>query len=222
VLALPLFLALGAAPRSAIAASLVVVGATALVAAAARARARVVAWPTALLFAPATMLGGFLGGRAAGLVPEAYLLRGFTLLLLGAALAMWRGAPAPSVPEQALGLARGLAAVLAGAAIGAVTGMVGAGGGFLFVPALALGLGLPMPRAVATSLVVIACNAGAALLGHLEHVALDARLAGPVAGGALAGALGGTRLSAGASERTLRRGFALFLLAVAGWMLARG
>jgi hypothetical protein len=168
------------------------------------------------------MLGGFAGGRAAGAVPEAYLLRGFTLLLLGAALAMGRAAPPAAPRERRSGPAAAAATVLAGAAIGAVAGMVGAGGGFLFVPALALGLGLPMSRAVGTSLVVIAGNAGAALLGHLGHVALEPGLTAPVAGGALLGAFAGTRLSAGASERALRRGFALFLLAVAAWMMARG
>jgi hypothetical protein len=224
VLALPLFLALGAETHPAIASSLLVVGATAGVAAAGRVRTGDVAWRTALLFAPATMLGGFAGGRLAGALPESLLLHGFTALLLGAAGAMWRAKPPPAGPagEGALGPARGLAVALAGGLIGALTGMVGAGGGFLFVPALAVGLGLPMPRAIGTSLVVIACNAFAALLGHLGHVALDARLAGPVAAGALAGALAGGRLSAGASERALRRGFALFLLAVAGWLLARG
>lgn len=221
MLALPLFLALGANAHAAIAASLLVVGLTAGIAAAGRAREGTVAWGTALLLAPATMLGGFLGGHAAGAVPEALLLHGFTALLLGAAIAMWRPAPARGGGERPLGPMRGLAVAVAGAAIGAVTGMVGAGGGFLFVPCLVLGLGLPMHRAVGTSLVVIACNAGAALLGHLGHASLDARLVAPVVAGALAGALAGTRLSVGASERALRRAFTVFLVAVAVWMLAR-
>jgi hypothetical protein len=227
ILAVPLMLALGAEPKPAIAASLLVVAATAGVAALGHARARRVAWDTALLFAPASMLGGYLGGRGAGYVSGDALLLGFALLMLGAAAAMWRPRPAPRVDAEAAEKAvagaqmRLVAIALLGVAVGAITGLVGAGGGFLFVPVFSLLLGLSMQRAVATSLVVIALNASAALAGHLGHVALDARLAAPVVAGALAGAIAGTRVSAGASEAALRRGFALFLVAVAAWMIAR-
>ncbi len=53
--------------------------------------------------------------------------------------------------------------VLEGVVVGLVTGLVGAGGGFLVVPALALLGGLPMPVAVGTSLVVIAMKSFAGL-----------------------------------------------------------
>lgn len=155
-------------------------------------------------------------------MPGDVLLLGFALMMLGAAAAMWRPRPAPppAPPASRARSPRRLAAVAAlGAIVGAVTGLVGAGGGFLFVPVFTLLLGLPMHRAVGTSLVVIALNASAALAGHLGHVDLDAALAGPVVGGALAGALAGTRLSAGASERALRRGFAVLLAGIALWMI---
>ena len=55
-----------------------------------------------------------------------------------------------------------------GAVVGLVTGLVGAGGGFLVVPALALLGGLPMPIAVGTSLIVIAMKSFAGLAGYLS------------------------------------------------------
>lgn len=220
-LALPLLLLLGAEAKPAIALSLLVVAVTAAAAAAGHAGARRVSWRSALLFGPTTMLGGYLGGRAAGSVSGDLLLLGFALLMSGSAFAMWRPSRGASATELPMTPLRGSGVALVGAAVGAVTGLVGAGGGFLFVPTFALLLRLPMSRAVGTSLVVIALNAAAALVGHLGHVALDLRLGLPVTAGALAGAVLGTRISAAASERALRRGFALFLLAIAAWLLAR-
>jgi uncharacterized membrane protein YfcA len=220
ILALPLLLALGMGAKPAIATSLAIVGLTAAVAATRHARAGHVSWRAALVFGPTTMLGGYLGGRLAGALPAEWLLLGFAVLLVGAAVAMWRPRPPPrDVLERSAG--RVLAAAGAGAAVGSVAGLVGAGGGFLFVPALTLLLGLPLRDALGTSLVVITANAIAALLGHLSHATLELSVAGPVTAGALLGALLGTRISAGTSERWLRRAFALFLLGIAGWMLAR-
>ena len=61
---------------------------------------------------------------------------------------------------------------LLGVGVGVISGLVGAGGGFLLVPALALLAGLPMPIAVGTSLVVIAMQSFAGFAGHLasEHI----------------------------------------------------
>ena len=111
-----------------------------------------------------------------------------------------------------------------GAAVGLVTGLVGVGGGFLIVPALALLGGLPMPLAVGTSLVIIALNS---LVGFAEYLgvlsAFDLRLDGGLIAwfvviGA-AGSLLGRRLGARVPQRALQRAFALFLLAMGGFIL---
>jgi len=109
--------------------------------------------------------------------------------------------------------------VAAGAGIGFVTGLVGVGGGFLFVPALVLAGGLPMRRAVGTSLLVLAANAASALLGHLEHAEVPIQLAAIVTGAAVAGALVGARLAVRVPEPALRRAFGVLVLAIAAWML---
>jgi uncharacterized protein len=216
ILTLPLLLLLGVEPKPAIAMSLLVVAATAAVAGAGHARAGNVDWRAAALFTPATALAGYVGGSAAGWVPGEALLLVFTGLMVVAGGAMLRPALArlPARP-------RPLALALQGAAVGAVTGLVGAGGGFLFVPAFALLGGMPMQRAVGTSLVVIACNALAALAGQLGHVSIRLALAGALMAAAAIGAWGGVRLARRAPETGLRRAFGVLVLLVALWMLAR-
>jgi hypothetical protein len=210
LLTVPLLLALGVAPRPAIALSLVVVGATAAVAVASHARARNVDWPAAAWLLPSVALGGFAGGRAAALFSERALVTGFALLMATAGLALLRPRPARAAAPR-----RPFALGAAGAVIGVVTGLVGIGGGFLFVPALTLAGGLAMRPAVGTSLVVIAVNAFAALLGHLGHVALPRSLAALLTAAGVAGAVLGARAAARLPERALRRAFALLVLALA-------
>jgi uncharacterized membrane protein YfcA len=216
VLTVPLLLALGVAPKPAIALSVGVVATTATVAVASHARAGQVDWRAAVFLLPATALGGFAGGSAAGVFPDDALLFGFALLMVGAGLAMLRPrAVRPSAIERP-----GLVAA-SGAVIGFATGLVGAGGGFLFVPALVLAAGLPMQRAVGTSLVAIAVNGAAALLGHLEHADLPLDLALWLTATAVAGALVGSRIGRRVPEHALRRAFGVLVLLVAAWMFAR-
>jgi hypothetical protein len=105
--------------------------------------------------------------------------------------------------------------------IGLLTGVIGAGGGFVIVPALALLCGLPMPKAVATSLFVIAMNSFAGFAGYIGSVAIDLRLAGLVTGAAVVGSIIGASLAGRAKPATLRRAFAWLVLAMSVYMLAR-
>jgi len=220
ILTLPLLLLLGLEPKPAIAMSLAVVAATAASAAVAHARAGNVDWRAAALFAPATALGGYAGGRAAAWVAGEHLVRIVPALMIAVAVAMLRR-PAVRPGAGAAAPPASLTLALLGAAVGAITGLVGAGGGFLFVPAFALLAGLSMQRAVGTSLVVIAVNAGAALVGQLGHEEIRLDLVTALTASAVVGAWGGTRLAGRASELQLRRGFGVLVLLVACWMLAR-
>lgn len=217
-LTLPLLLLLGVEPKPAIALSLLVVTVTAAVAAVGHARAGNVDWRAAALFGPTTALGGYTGGRAAQWLPAELLLLIFGVLMLAAGGAMLRPAPLRSNTAAGPGA---LALGLQGAVVGSITGLVGAGGGFLFVPAFALLAGMPMQRAVGTSLVVISLNSLAALLGHLGHETIDLELAASITAAAAVGAWGGARLAGRAPELRLRRGFGILVLLVAIWMLAR-
>jgi hypothetical protein len=218
MLTLPLLLSLGVEPKPAIALSLAVVAVTAALATARHARSGRVDWRAAAVFGPPAAAGGFAGGRAAAFVPGEVLVLLFTALMLAAGVAMLRprsvAAARPASP-------RGAALALQGAAIGALTGLVGAGGGFLFVPTLAILGGLPMRRAVGTSLVLIAANSSAALLGHLGHARPALSLGAAITCGAAAGAWLGSALAGRVEESALRRGFGWLVLGVAVWMLLR-
>ena len=101
------------------------------------------------------------------------------------------------------------------------TGLVGAGGGFLIVPALALWAGLPMQAAVGTSLVIVVMNSVAGYAGYADHVRIEAGLVGAVAAMAIAGSFAGARLAERVDPASLRKAFALFVLAMGCFVFAR-
>ncbi|MDV9202800.1 TSUP family transporter, partial [Streptomyces sp. Wh19] len=107
-----------------------------------------------------------------------------------------------------------------GAGLGAVTGFLGVGGGFLVVPALVTVVALPMTAAVGTSLLVITVNSLAALVTRLATpTALDWAVIAPFTATAVLGAWDGRRLAAKVSTAALQRIFGAALLAVAVFML---
>jgi uncharacterized membrane protein YfcA len=206
--------------KAAIAASLVVVGVTSAVSVVGHARAGRVRWRTGLLFGAAGMAGAFAGGFAGGHLPGRLLLVAFALMMAATAIAMIRGRRnAPARPAHAeLPVGRVL---LDGVAVGLVTGLVGAGGGFLVVPALALLGGLPMGVAVGTSLLVIAMKSFAGLAGYLATVPIDWALIGAVTAAAVVGSLLGARLVDRIPADTLRRAFGWFVLAMGAFVLVQ-
>jgi uncharacterized protein len=105
-----------------------------------------------------------------------------------------------------------------GAAISAVAGMIsgllGVGGGFLKVPAMALGMNVPIKVAAATSNFMIGVTAIASLFIYVERGFVTPLIAAPVALGVTLGALLGTRLAARVSGRVLRRLLSLVVIVV--------
>lgn len=222
ILTLPILTyAIGMETRSAIAASLFVVGVTSAIGAIAHARAGRIRWRTGLLFGVAGMLGAFVGGRLAAFVPGDVLLVLFAGMMIATAIAMLRRPRLPAggtpLPVHELPAAKVL---LEGGLVGAVTGLVGAGGGFLVVPALVLLGRLPMRIAVGTSLVVIALKSFAGLAGHLAHTDVDWPITVAVTAAAVLGSLAGGRLAGRIPADALRRGFGVFVLAMAALVLA--
>jgi uncharacterized protein len=219
ILMVPLFAyAFGFAPKVAIASSLVVVGTASLAAMAQHWRAGNVDLRAGLPFGTAGMCGAYLGGRAGAFLDGALLMLLFASMMVLTALAMWRGRYASS-PRRARPAPARLAAQ--GLAVGLFTGLVGAGGGFLILPALVLGVGLPIPSAVGTSLLVIAMNAAAGFAGYVAHVAIDAPLVAAISACTIAGSVAGASLARRTSPARLRRGFAGFVLAMAAFILVR-
>jgi uncharacterized membrane protein YfcA len=220
ILTVPLFAyVFGLPAKEAIASSLVVVAGASASAAFQHARAGNVAPRVALLFGGAGMAGAFLGARVAAFVAGELLLVLFAAMMGLTAVAMWRGrtAPAPGA-DRPHATARLL---LQGFTVGSFTGLVGAGGGFLIVPALVLWAGVPILSAVGTSLLVIVLNSLAGLAGYLAHVRVEPQLVAAVTAAAIAGSLVGSRLTVLVQPRALRRGFAAFVLAMAAVILVR-
>ncbi|TVZ83221.1 sulfite exporter TauE/SafE family protein [Streptomyces sp. BK340] len=217
VLAVPaLIYLLGFTPVAATTASLVIVTVTSATALSAHARDGHVRWRTGLLFAAAGVVPAMLGGALTGRLPAGALTAAFAVVAGTAAVRMLR----PRAASESAVPVRPDRAAAAGAGLGAVTGVLGVGGGFLAVPALVSVLGMRMRDAVGTSLLVITVNSLAALAMRAGTAdGLDWAVIGPFAGAAVLGAWDGKRLGAKVSGRALQRTFALVLLAVAAFMM---
>jgi uncharacterized protein len=209
---------LGQPVKAATTESLLIVGTAALFGAAADARSGRVQIRTGLAFSAAGAAGTIAGTALNRLVSGRALLLAFALLLLAAAAAMLRRWPGPPEPGGSLSLER---VAPAGLATGVLTGFFGVGGGFVIVPALVLLLGLPITLAVGTSLLVIALTSAAALASHLASGSINWSIALVFTGAAIAGALAGRRLGARVSAERLGQLFALLLVAIAAFLVAK-
>ena len=207
--------------KQAIATSLLVVGVTSAIGAISHARAGRVQWRTGLIFGAAGMAGAYGGGLLAQFIPGTVLLIGFAVMMIATAIAMLRGRKTPDTTTDNRHHLPIPKIIAEGLIVGLVTGLVGAGGGFLVVPALALLGGLPMPIAVGTSLIVIAMKSFAGLGGYLASVQIDWGIALAVTTAAVIGALAGARLTALINPDTLRKGFGWFVLAMSSVILAQ-
>ncbi|MGW2782634.1 sulfite exporter TauE/SafE family protein [Streptomyces populi] len=207
---------LGFTPSAATTASLVIVTVTSATALSAHARQGTVRRRAGALFAAAGLVPAALGGALSARLPPAVLTGAFSLIAGLAAVRMLRpAADGPGAAPAGAGRITGT-----GAALGAVTGVLGVGGGFLAVPALVNVVGLRMRAAVGTSLLVITANSFAALLARAGTAqSLDWAVVAPFTGAAVLGAWDGKRLAARVPGGTLQRIFAWALLAVAGLML---
>jgi hypothetical protein len=104
--------------------------------------------------------------------------------------------------------------VVAGTAVGFLTGLFGVGGGFVIIPALTLGLGLSLPTAIGTSLAVIVGNSAVAL-AFRGTGAVDWSVALPFTITMLAGTAAGALLASRLPARRALHAFAVLLVAVA-------
>jgi len=214
--------------KVAIAEALGIVGSIALVSAVPYARAKLVDWRTALIFGGPGMVGTFIGAWIAAFVPGYVQLFVFAGVMLIASVQMWRrsrrddgSAPTPHVAKRSV-----LKIGADGLAVGMLTGFVGVGGGFLIVPTLVLLSGLSMRRAVATSLVIIALNSATGFWKHLDvlsglDVSIDWGTVGLFVLVGIIGSLGGNALHTRINQHTLQRGFAVFLVVMAVFIVVK-
>lgn len=171
-----------------------------------------------LIFWALGIVGTFAGSRIAPAIPEVMLVVGFALVMVGAAIAMWRKSRSVE-PTTAPHRAPWLLPVVA-ISVGVLTGLFGVGGGFLIVPALVLVFGLPFGLATGTSLLVVALTSTTALLFKFDSWStVDWRIPGLVTIGGLVGSVIASRGSAHVPRRLLERIFAVFLVLLSVGML---
>lgn len=216
ILAMPILLyAVHLDPDSAITVSLLMVGVGSLAASVPHARAGNVSVRAALAFAAASLVGSFVGGRLSHLLPSRLLLAAFTIIMVLTGVAMLRGPHANSSSPNAPASGQ---VPLYGAAVGIVTGLVGAGGGFVIVPALTMLVGLSMPAAVGTSLAIIAANSLTAFAARFGASHLSMSITVTLTISTVVGSVLGAQVATRVSPARLRKGFAWLVLTVAALM----
>src|SRR5688572_10830593 len=111
--------------------------------------------------------------------------------------------------------------VLEGVLIGFLTGLVGAGGGFLIIPALVFLTGLPFKTAVGTSLFIIAINSLSGFLGDVLNYQMEWTFLITITTLAVIGILIGNKLQKKISAVKLRSGFGWLILLMGSWILLK-
>jgi uncharacterized membrane protein YfcA len=213
----------GIDPILATAYSLVIIAATTSVGAFKNYQKQLVSFPVAFSFGLSSMLTVFLIRHfilptipdtlfsVQGLVlqkPAATMLV-FALLMLVAAYFMIRAQSTTQKLHHAP--ASVLKLLLYGIGAGLITGFLGAGGGFVLIPALVLVVQLPMKKAVGTSLLIIALNSLVGIAGDWGHVQLDWLFAASLIALALLGLFIGVVLSAKLPDMLLKKYFGWFV-----------
>ena len=230
---------MGVSPVLSTAYSLFVVGSTAVVGASGYFRKGLVSIPTALVFLLPSLAAVFLVRKVLmpAIPPELFtvgslvftkdllVLVAFAVLMVVAATSMIRSQQAEEVLDHELGHQAPLNYPLIlgiGLVVGLLTGFVGAGGGFLIIPALVLGARLPMKLAVGTSLAIIALNS---LIGFAGDLSAGTPIAWSFLLGFLAFALGGivlgTYLARFIPGVRLKPAFGWFTLAMGTFILTK-
>lgn len=218
ILTVPILVyALGIEAHAAISLGLILVGGTALIGAFLHQEAAPVAWKKGLLFvcfgAPLNLLGAEFSQHVSG--TALLLLFGMLMGVSGTAMLYKRREPQNSTAQRSI-----WPLVVAGAAVGFLTGFLGVGGGFLIVPSLVLFLQMPIKSATGTALLIIAANSILALFGHRHSLKVDWALLLELLAPALLATYLGVKLTQKLSAQQLRRVFAAFVILMGLFMFA--
>ena len=237
IVAVPvLVFVVGQTPTAATTTSLIVVGVASLLGAAGHWRSGRVRVVPAVVFGVVGIPGSIAGSALNRRLDPDMLLLAFSGLILVAAWRMVVGCPSCTRSGERRAIeedgrqgggvgvdarvdlrapSRAAKLVVAGIAVGFLTGLFGVGGGFVIVPALALLLGFPMPQAVGTSLLVISVNCVAALASRIGTDAIDWGTALFFTTVATAGVGVGKRIADRLQPEVMQRSFAGLLFVIA-------
>ena len=111
--------------------------------------------------------------------------------------------------------------LLEGTIVGILTGLVGAGGGFLIIPALVIFSKLPMKQAIGTSLLIIAAKSLIGFTGDLGKQTMDWQLLISVTILAIIGIFMGNFLGKKVSAKSLKKGFGWFVLVMGIYIIIK-
>lgn len=232
ILAVPVLVyVMGIDPVVATGYSLFIVGFSAMVGAWDYYRKDLIAIKTGIVFAIPALIGVFLTRKyAIPAIPDpimnigdyamgkgTFLMVFFALLMLAAAFSMFRQ-KTKSEGQKPKKLNIPLVG-LEGLVTGVITGLVGAGGGFIIIPALVLLAGLSMKVAVGTSLMIIAIKSLIGFTGDVLNMEIDWGFLAIFTGISLIGIFVGSALARKIHGEKLKKGFAVFLVVLAIVML---
>jgi uncharacterized membrane protein YfcA len=143
----------------------------------------------------------------------------FAVLMVAASFSMIRGKKKVDEKEEEQVFNYPMI-ILEGAAVGMLTGLVGAGGGFLIIPALVMLSKLPMKQAIGTSLLIIAAKSLIGFTGDLGKQVMDWQLLITVSLLAIVGIFIGNALSKKIAADKLKTGFGWFVLVMGVYIIA--
>jgi uncharacterized membrane protein YfcA len=188
-----------------------------------------VLWPVVKVLAPGILIGSLIGAQIAGRLPTVFIALFFGVFVGVSALQMLRD----KKPKPSRELPRPLGMFGVGNAIGFISSLVGAGGGFISVPfmvwsnvkihnavATSAALGFPIAAAGTVGYILAGMSEPSLPAGTIGFVYLPALLA--VGAGSVLTAPLGARVAHALDTGRLKRIFALLLFVLAGYMLYRG
>jgi uncharacterized membrane protein YfcA len=147
----------------------------------------------------------------------------FSLLMLMASVAMIRDRKMVVDPQKPAPVTESRLAklFLYGVLIGLATGFLGAGGGFLLIPALVLIMKMPMKQAVGTSLLIIALNSLIGFIGAIGHFSINWKFLSIITLIAITGIFIGGFISKKINGDKLKKAFGWFVLAMAVYIIVK-
>ncbi|MCB5227990.1 sulfite exporter TauE/SafE family protein [Alishewanella sp. 16-MA] len=219
ILTVPVLLYLVGMPASlAIASSLLIVALISLFGSIHNMFRRLISWRHVLWFGVPGMLGTYGGAWLGTLVDSRWQLLVFASLMVVAAIMMWRSKVTMIDQPKTF---HHIKVIADGLVVGAITGFVGVGGGFLIVPALVLLAGLPLHIGVATSLMIIALKSFVGFakyysVFHAQGLVFDWHAITIMVVAGILGSYVGGWLNRRLPKAILQKGFAVFLAIMAG------
>jgi hypothetical protein len=144
----------------------------------------------------------------------------FALLMIAASYSMIKGSDTKERADQPISYHYPMI-LLEGVVVGLLTGMVGAGGGFLIIPALVILSGLSMKMAVGTSLIIIAVKSLIGFIGDIQNYTVDWVFLLSFSAIAVVGILIGSKLSNYVPGQKLKPAFGWFVLILGIYILGK-